>query len=244
MGSIRTGVLSGVLTLCLAAAALANGDHEHMQSGHLVDLTSEHWCHSCVVKVIDDHQVMSGFYDHTFRGDWKVNRYELAAAVAKTWNYIKLTKNLDLPSPSDGKSRPIGVLPDHWAYHYVRKLAEENGLLAKMIVNGNYEGERELTREELAYGLSEFLQQMEMGMNRSLEPQRREAQLAIDLPRGGDYRAHIDMALNRYQFMNLHSDHTFRPNRSVTRYELAAALCKVFDLFDLPKPESHQAASH
>ena len=239
MGSLRTGVLSGVLTLVLATAAGAETSM-HSSSDHLVDLTSQHWCHDCVVKVIDKYGIMTGFLDHTFRGDWNVSRYELAAAVARTYNLIKLSRKIELPDierrelgvdVNDDASKRLG--PNHWAYQYVRKLAEENGLLGKLFDKGDFNGEQNLTREELAYGMVEFLEQMEKSMGRSLDPGRRETQLAVDLDPNSPYHKYVDLALNRYQFMNLHADHTFRSDRPVTRYELAAALCKIFDLFEM-----------
>ncbi|PKL75737.1 MAG: hypothetical protein CVV27_13810 [Candidatus Melainabacteria bacterium HGW-Melainabacteria-1] len=231
MGPIRPAIFACFLTLSLASPVLAE-TAQHPTSEHLVDLSENHWCYGCVVKVVDKYDVLSGFQDHTFRGDWTVNRYELAAAVARAYSQIKLSHKLVLPSPADGKVRAIGVLPEHWAYHYVRKLAEENGLLDELFEAGSFHGDRVLTRKELAYAMSEFLSQMEKAMGRQLKVERRESQLAVDHDHSSVFQPHIELALNRYQFMNLHQDHTFRPNDPVTRYGLAAALCRVFELFE------------
>lgn len=232
MGYLRACILGGLLSLGLAAHAGAQEMAEHSTSAHLVDLSEAHWCHDCVVKVIDQYDIMSGFQDHTFRGDWLVNRYELAAAVARSYNQLKQTHHLKLASAATGRSQDIDVLPEHWAYHYVRKLVDENNLLSMMFFDGKYQGNKLLTRKELAYGMSEFLMKMEEALGHPLKVERRESQLAVDHDLRSIYQPYIDQALNRYQFMNLHADHTFRADAPVTRYDLAAALCKVFELFE------------
>ncbi len=249
MGSIYKRIVAGCLSLGVVAAASSVAlaeEQMHDKSQHLVDLTEQHWCYNCTVAVIDQYGIMNGFQDHTFRGDWTVNRYELAAAVAKTYNRIRGMHKLNLPAAANGKARSIGILPDHWAYQYVRKLAEENNLLSRFFrqikveeqgiqrTATTFDGDKVLTRKELAYALSEFLQQMEKASGKQLAPERRTSQLAIDHDVRSPYQPDIELALNRYQFMNLHADHTFRPDEPVTRYGLAAALCKVFELFPDP----------
>lgn len=233
MGHLRASLCGILLSLSIAQVASAESSL-HPGSAHLVDLTADHWCHDCVVKVIDKYSVMNGFQDHTFRGDWTVNRYELAAAVVKTYTQLKQIYDLELPD-SDDPQREIDVLPDHWAYHYVRKLAQENGLLNMMFYNGKYEGDKTLTRKELAYSMGEFLGQMEEAMGHSLNTgsDRRHSELAVDHDLRSDYYPYVEKALNHYQFMNLHADHTFRPDAPVTRYDMAAAVCRVFELFAL-----------
>lgn len=233
MGSLRTFVASGLLSLSLCAAASAE-TIMHPASDHLVDLTSDNWCHDCVVKMVDTFGVMSGFADNTYRGDWTVNRYEFAAAVARSYNQLKLFYKLNLPD-TGSSARPMGVSPDHWAYPYVRKLAQENGLLAKFFEDGNFHGERVLTRAQLAYGMVDFLQNMEKKMGHPLDTPRRQSQLADDIDERSPYKPYIEKALNNYQFMNLLRENKFQPEQKVTRYELTAALCKAFALFDIEK---------
>lgn len=249
MGSLRTFAFSGLLSLSLVMAAGAQPTSQHSASMHLVDLSEDNWCHDCVVKMVDTFGIMTGYDDNTFRGDWKVDRYELAAAVAKSYNQLRLFYKLNLPEA--GTRQRVNLSADHWAAPYVRKLAQENGLLSKLFTNGDFHGERTLTRQELAYSLSEFLQQMEKQMGQTLSLPRRQSQLASDLDPRSAYLPYIEKALNRYQFMNLTRDNAFRPDAPVTRYELAAALCKAFALFDIeekmaarqPAPSSENMTS-
>lgn len=238
MGSIRLGLMTAALCIMGTMAAPVRAESSlHTTSEHLVDLSRSHWGYVSVVKVMDEYPILSGFQDHTFRGDWPVTRYTLAAAVAKTFNHIKSEQHLNIQL-SGNRKKDLGMLPEHWAYPYVRKLVQENGLLEKFYATGQFEGDRVVTRKELAYALSEFLQLMEKAKGSPLRPERREAQLAVDLQPRSPYHADIEKALNRYQFMNLYADHTFRAEQKVTRYALAAALASVFELFESPSSAS------
>ncbi|MGV3523566.1 MAG: S-layer homology domain-containing protein [Candidatus Sericytochromatia bacterium] len=241
MGTLRTACISLILALVPASGTFAE-TALHPSSEHLVDLSANHWCYDCVVKVIDEYDVLSGFDDHTFRGEWQVSRYALAVAVARTYSQLKLERRLDIASVADGRAKTIGVLPEHWAYPYVRKLVEESGLLSMLMEKGNFQGDRVVTRKELAYALSEFLSKLETAMGKPLQTERRESQLAVDLDMRSPFRPSIDQALNRYQVMNLFADHTFRPDAPVTRYDLSASLCKIFALFERPENAPTEAA--
>lgn len=233
MGYLRRLSIAGSLLLLSTSAALAQ-TQRYPDSHYLVDLSTGHWCYDCTVKVIDEYKILSGYQDHTFRGDWSVSRYALAAAVARTLSLLQQREKLEAPSAPVGAERSAGVLPDHWAYPYVRKLRTENGLLDQMVAQGEFNGDQPLKRKELAYALSELLSHLEKSRGKSFRPERRQSQLAVDIESRSNYKPYIEQALNRYQFMSLYSDHTFRGDQIVTRYALSAALCRVFELFEDP----------
>lgn len=233
MGTLRSVACVIASALILSQAAFAE-QSSHSASEHLVDLSRSHWGHHCVVKVVDTYPIMQGFQDHTFRGDWTVNRYELAAAVAKTFNYLQSSQKLSLPVLKTSYS--TGVSPDHWAFPYVRKLAQENGLMSMLIQNGSFNGDQVVSRKELAYALSELLSLIESSRKQPLMNEKRVSELAIDLKPRSPYQQSIHQALNQYQFMSLYADNSFRPEAPVTRYALAASLCKVFEAFETEAP--------
>lgn len=238
MGYIRhfvsAALVSWAVQSSVQAAELTPPSH------YLVDLSDNHWCYACVSQVVDDYGLLNGFVDHTFRGDWEVNRYALAAAVAKTFNQLQLEHGIQMKGPLAETTQDPGVLPEHWAFPYVRKLSAENGLLSRYYAENNFEGDKVVTRGELAYGLSEFLEQLEKNSNWDFNPERRELELASDLSRKSPNARYIELALNRYRFMNLYADHSFRPEKPVTRYALAAALCRVMALFDSSVDMAHK----
>ncbi len=229
MGTLRSFACV-IASACLLSQTAFAETISHSHSEHLVDLSRSHWSHDSVVKVVDTYPIMQGFQDHTFRGDWTVNRYELAAAVAKTFNYLQSSHKLDLPVLKISSN--TGVSPDHWAYPYVRKLFQENGLMAMLIQDGNFNGTQVVTRKELAYAFSELLGLIEAARQQPLMAEKRVSQLALDLEPRSPYQASIHQALNQYQFMTLYADHSFRPDAPVTRYALAASLSKVFEAFE------------
>lgn len=232
MGSIlRSALISGAIVLGSASMAMAQSGGRP-ESDYLVDLSANHWCYDCSVKIIDKYKIMSGYQDHTFRGDWPVDRYMLAAAVAKTFNRLQLEYGLDIAVKAEHPNVALDILPEHWAYPYVHKLAAENGLLSQLFQQGQFKGKRVLTRKEMAYALSEFMVYLEKKSGKQLRPERREAQLAVDLEARSPFNDYVELALNRYQFMNLYRDHTFRPEEPVTRYDLAASLCEIFKIFE------------
>lgn len=230
MGYLRRLIACG-LALLITPSALAQ-TQRYPDSHYLVDLSTGHWCYACTTQVVDEYKILSGYQDHTFRGDWPASRYVLAAAVSRTLSLLQQREKLPAPEAAVGTERSAGVTPDHWAYPYVRKLRTENGLLDRLIDQGDFKGDQALTRKELAYALSELLTHLEQARGQSFRPERRTSQLAIDLEIRSPYQPYIEQALNRYQFMSLYSDHSFRGDETVTRYALSAALCRVFELFN------------
>jgi len=230
----RAAIACSAFSLFCAGPALAE-TQLYPASAYLVDLSEGHWCYDCTTQVVDRYAILGGYQDHTFRGDWAVDRYTLATAVARTLSLIQLSEGLPTIEAKTARERTAGVLPEHWAYPYVRKLSSEQGLLSLMLEQGQLHGQKTVTRKELAYALSEFLGYIEKLRGQPLNTERRTSQLAVDLEARSAYTRHIELALNRYQFMNLYADHTFRPEQPVTRYALSAALCKVFELFDQEK---------
>lgn len=232
MGSLlRSSLIFSSGIILLGSAAFAQADNKPASS-YLVDLSKNHWCYACSTDIVDKYQVLSGYQDHTYRGDWDVNRYTLAAAVARSFEYIQMQFGLDVYPEVTRKVPNIGIPSDHWAYSYVYQLAIKNDLLSQLFSDNQFNGEQVVTRKEMAYAISEFMVYLERKSGKQLIPERRQSQLAIDLEQRSPFNDYIELALNRYQFMNLYEDHTFRPEEAVTRYDISASLCKIFKIFE------------
>lgn len=224
---ILTGGLMASLLLLNQAPAQAA---EPLPSAYLVDISAPHWCFDCVGKVVNDYRLMDGYTDHTFRGDWKVTRYALAAVASKLLNQMRLTYAIDIPSVVK-RDAIVPALPEHWAYPYVRTLLQEYDLTEVMFHNARaQDGDQPASRKHVAYVLSELLMRAEKASGRPLDPDIRLAEKAQDMEGRSQYTPYIAAALNRYQFMNLYHDHTFRPENPISRYEMAAVLCRVTEL--------------
>lgn len=221
-------LLSSILTLPVLAQDAAEGaptPSEHTPSEHLVDLSRSHWCYDCTVDILDKYKVMQGFSDHTFRGDRPINRYELASAVLKTHKHLLRQQGRSLAYPE--QDFPQVLLRDnHWARQDVIELISYRGLLSDWAQD--FEGTEVASREDLAYALSELIR-VYKAQSGSLAPAAdRISDLGIDLPQRSPHYTAIQQVLNQ-QLMSLYGDHTFRAHQSVTRYALAASLCKLFE---------------
>ncbi|MEB3197182.1 MAG: S-layer homology domain-containing protein [Candidatus Sericytochromatia bacterium] len=76
----RQTVLAGILALLLASPAAAQ---EEADFGAFGDIPVDHWAFLTVETLVKKYAVMAGFPDGSFRGDQRVSRYELAAALDK-----------------------------------------------------------------------------------------------------------------------------------------------------------------
>lgn len=245
MGSIYRILTAGLLTAGLLALSGPTQAAEPLPSAFLVDISAPHWCFDCVSKVVDQYRLMDGYTDHTFRGDWKVSRFALASIQNKLLNQMRLTYQIAI-QPEVQPDRVIPVLPEHWAYPFVRTLRQEYNLAELLFKPGSPAGDLPASRKHVAYVLSELLMKAEAASGRNLGEGIRLAEKAHDMEPRSPYTPYIAAALNRYQFMNLYHDHTFRPENPVSRYELAAALCRVAELIQnrLAGPLAAQATTH
>ncbi|PIQ29005.1 hypothetical protein COW36_18595 [bacterium (Candidatus Blackallbacteria) CG17_big_fil_post_rev_8_21_14_2_50_48_46] len=230
MGSIYRLLTAGLLaTSALAAQPVQAEEQTAPPSTYLVDISASHWCFDCVGKIVNEDRLMGGYTDHTFRGDWKVSRFALASIANKLLNQIRLGYEIKI-QPDVNPERPVPALPEHWAYPYVRTLLQEYNLAGMMFTADAPNGDLPISRKHVAYVLSELLMKAEATSGQQIEEKIRLVQKAQDVESRSAFSPYIEAALNRYQFMNLYHDHTFRPEAPVSRYELAAALCRISDL--------------
>jgi hypothetical protein len=232
---LRKSLFALVSTLLLTALPTVAAPNQN-GAEFMVDLSRTHWCYDCVAEVVDKHRLMNGYSDHTFRGDWQVSRYVLSSIVSKVLNEVRLGYKIDLPS-QESKIRDYGVLPEHWAYPYVRTLVQDYNMLELLFADPatqGFAGDRPVTRQELAYVLSEIVMRAEkIAPSGALSDNRDLLRLAVDYDAQSPYASYIQAAVDRYQFMGIYADHTFKANQPITRYELAAGLCRLYEL--LPK---------
>jgi len=235
MGSLLRSALifsSGMILMGSAAFAQTSNKPD---SSYLVDLSNNHWCFECSVNIVDKYKILSGYQDHTYRGDWPVTRYALATAIARSFEYIQMEYGLEVFPEPKRQLPETGVPSNHWANSSVHQLVIENNLFSQFFSDGRFHGDQNISRKELAYAISEFMVYLERKSGKQLMPERRQSQLAVDLETRSPYNDYIELALNRYQFMNLYQDHTFRGQKEITRYDLSASLCEIFKIFDKQK---------
>lgn len=200
-------------------------------SQKLVDISQTHWCYDCIVKLVDTYQVLTGYQDHTFRGDWPIKRDMFAVMVGKVVTLTESTskQNLKQAGPNN---RPIGVAADHWAYHYVHNLSRDYNLMGFLFADQGFQQQKNVTRNEVAYVLTEILERLEKAAHKPLPKPRDLSDKLIDLEAHPTYKPYIIKAIDDYHLLNLYHDHTFRGEQAITRFELSAALCEYMALLD------------
>lgn len=218
-------ITSGLLLLPVQAQTMNADTSVHTPSEHLVDLSRSHWCYDCTVEVVDKYKVMSGFSDHTFRGDRPMTRYELASAILKAQKALFRQQGISLAFP-DETFPQVMLRESHWALKDVTELVSYRGLVSDWA--GDFRGNVIASREDLAYALSELMRVYTQQKGSLAPPAERISALSVDLPQRAPHHAQIQQVLNQ-ELMTLYADHTFRPELPITRYALAASLCRLFD---------------
>jgi hypothetical protein len=223
--SLSVIITSGLLLLPVQAQTVSPEMSAHTPSEHLVDLSRSHWCYDCAVELIDTYKVMSGFSDHTFRGDRPMTRYELASTLLKAQKALFRKQGVSLAFPD--KVFPQVILREsHWARKDVTELVSYRGLVSDWA--SDFRGDGIATREDLAYALSELIAAYTAQKGALAPPAERISALSVDLPQRSAHYAQIQQVLNQ-ELMTLYADHTFRPDQPITRYTLAASLCRLFE---------------
>lgn len=221
MGSLRGTILS----VCLGAGLLSGGLTAEAKPDTLYfsDVHTSHWSYDCLETVINQKHWMTGYKDHTFKGDWPVTRYVLASTLLKAVNALQGTYRFDLHTTE--RPQESGVPQHHWARPAVQTMVSDYRLMGTY--PAGFMGEKTVTRQELARILGHVFHSVESQNQISLGEHRRLSQKAIDLDnRSMDYPM-IQKVVDQYQLMDIYRDHTFRPNDPVTRYELATVLCRI-----------------
>jgi hypothetical protein len=87
-------VLKNVTTLALAATFLVGIAPMASAQGftpvsEFSDVGPNHWAYNAIKAMVEKYQIMEGFPDNTFRGERTVNRYEMAALLAKVMSRVE-----------------------------------------------------------------------------------------------------------------------------------------------------------
>lgn len=223
--SLSVIITSGLLLLPVQAQQMDAETGEHTPSEHLVDLSRSHWCYDCTVDIVDKYKVMRGFSDHTFRGDRPMTRYELASTLLKAQKALFRQQGVSLAFPDEAFPQVL-LRESHWARKDVTELISYRGLMSDWAKD--FHGDAVATREDLAYALSELVRAYTEKQGRLAPPAERISALSVDLPQRAPHHAQIQQVLNQ-ELMTLYADHTFRPEQPITRYALAASLCRLFE---------------
>lgn len=71
------------------------------------DVGPDHWAYNAIKAMVEKYQIMEGFPDSTFRGERTINRYEMAALLAKVMSRVEemiASATGEVPPPPQSRS--------------------------------------------------------------------------------------------------------------------------------------------
>ncbi len=76
-------------TLLVGAVPMAANAQGFTPVSEFSDVGPNHWAYNAIKAMVEKYQIMEGFPDNTFRGERTVNRYEMAALLAKVMSRVE-----------------------------------------------------------------------------------------------------------------------------------------------------------
>lgn len=134
----------------------------------------------------------------------------------------------------------IDLPKTHWAYPYVMKMVEA-GILSGY-PDKTFRGQKTITRAEFSKVMTKSLNYIEekSGVSIGGAPSTSEV-FFKDLPHQHWAYSTVAELVNRYQILSGYPDKTFKPNKTINRYELATVLAKAikksYGAYGLAVPE-------
>ena len=228
---ILSFLLASTVVISTQAVSSFSAKAEGTKVDSLVDLTPSHWAYGAVKMLVQDLGIMSPKSSTRFDGNDQVTRYEAANT------FYNLAKKLESVSGKDlkvsGDKRNVNLTDvDAKSKAVVNSVVNEYGLMQAMPGN-KFLGNEKLSRYELAFELDNYLKSLIKKVGKvSLVPINRSSALKDikdDHWATPSVRSVIDSTC---QAMSGYTDNTFKGQKFITRYELAALLKKFTDCVD------------
>ncbi|RKN65785.1 S-layer homology domain-containing protein [Paenibacillus ginsengarvi] len=178
-----------------------------------IDLKQDHWA-SEAIQDMARKGILSGYEDSSFQPDKSITREEFAKLIA-------LTFSLSLQSPADPTYSDVDK--SSWSYSYIESTKEFLTGYYPPRGRAFFSPETKATREDVAVALVKV---MGLGSNDLVNPNilsytfRDVSDISIGL------RDYVAIATEK-KLIDGYSDRTFRPNKEITRAEVATLLYKV-----------------
>ena len=199
--AIMTALIVSIASVTFAAASSFN------------DVPAGHWAYNDVNALAKNGIISYG--DGNFFGNRNATRYEVAVMVANI--YCK-KKNMQFVTYTN----PFSDVPsNHWASRAVTTLAAEG--LEEGNGDGTFHGNRNITRYELATLIAKLL------TSNNAKTIYSKTNPFSDVPRNNKNYDGVMIAAGS-GIVSGYGDGTFRGDRSMTRYEIAITLNKVYKI--------------
>jgi len=226
---IFSSILAGVVLLSTQATTFSA--MAQTKTDNLVDLTPSHWAYNAVKMMVEELGIMEPKSATRFNGNDQVTRYEAASA------FYNIAKKLEQSSGKDlkvtGDKRTVNLTDVDSKYKdVVNGAVNDYGIMQSMPGN-KFLGNEKLSRYELAFELDNYLKALTKKVGKvSLAPINRSGSLTDvkeDHWATPSVKSIVDSTC---QAMSGYTDNTFKGQKNITRYELAALLKKFTDCVD------------
>lgn len=175
------------------------------------DVPTNHWAYDAVM-ILPAEGIIEGYGDGSFRGDRNITRYEAATMLAK----VIVSKSNTV---SNGSMSFTDIPSGHWARDAVALLSGAG--ISNGYSDGSFRGDNNITRYEMAVMISKLISgggEYATG-----------AMSFIDVPTD-HWAADAVKFLASKGINEGYEDGTFRGDKNMTRYEVAAMLARVMVL--------------
>ena len=175
-----------------------------------------------VVLRVYHHNFIIGYPDGNFKSERKVTRAEIATMLTRALG-------LDALHIYNYASPFSDLTQKHWAFNFIKKANEEKLMLGDK--KGTFRPGSFATRAEIATILVRL---------RGLKPEAPEEQLFSDVSSKDWFNGYIYTAV-KAGLIQGYPDHTFKPNKSVTRAEFVTMLDRALYREDIPQIEQFKS---
>ncbi len=174
-----------------------------------------------VVLKVYHHNFVIGYPDENFKPNRKVTRAEIATMLTRALG-------LNAEHIFNHFSPFSDVKQEHWAFNFIKKAYEEKLMLGDK--KDTFRPDSFATRAEIAAILVRL---------RELKPEIPEEQLFTDVKQEDWFNKYIYTAV-KAGLIQGYPDHTFKPNKSVTRAEFVTMFDRALYREDVPQIEQYK----
>lgn len=187
------------------------------------DVTSGHWAESAIEQVAIKRTLMQGFPDFTFRGETAYSRSQFAQALqGLIWELEAISK----VSWKEAIAKPHKFTD---ADSTILSLANNYGLFEGLSLGSTFDGDKVLTRYEMAKVINNLMSLAERKGVVAVPPLSPRNPYS-DLEQSAPFYHEVLAVTERYRVMVGYPDNTFRGSQELTRFEFAATCAQTFPL--------------
>ena len=124
------------------------------------DVSPNHPAYDSVSNVVNVYGIMSGYDDNSFRGSENINRFQFAGVLASAMTYLERITGRNLVAARPTSDQFSDVPETHWAHKFVNAVANKYQVMGGF-ADGTFQGDKPLTRLELAVILGKIVYKVE-----------------------------------------------------------------------------------